>query len=116
MENNNVNNYIFGSYCNAWNHFIELVLTSYTTQTVYHNKFVLIFWLKEHIQVCLYESSFFYYVCCVVVFCFLYILLLLLSLQGVRCLEESLLFVSGSVKICWGFGNELLIYISIAVV
>ena len=33
-----------------------------------------------------------------------------------RCLEESLLFVSGSIKICWEFGNELLFDISIAVV
>jgi hypothetical protein len=117
MENND-DNYIFASCWNAWYHFIELVLTSHTTWTVYYNKFVLLFWLKEHLQVCSHESSNFYYVCCVLVFGFLYMLLLLLSLQGMRCLEESLLFVSGSSKIlvCWGFGNELLIYIGIAVV
>lgn len=32
------------------------------------------------------------------------------------CLEESLLIVSCSSKMCWGFDNEFLIYVIIAVV
>jgi hypothetical protein len=39
-----------------------------------------------------------------------------ISMQKLGCLEDSLLIVSGSSKMLWGFGNAFLIYVSIVVV